>query len=70
MWLLLLYWWALQYPVTDAAEETKVEDNTAVAVDQWMREVCSTKLLCLPCNPARGRWGGLSGGRIPIPPQT
>ena len=26
----------------------KVEDNTAVAVYQWLREVCSTKLLGLP----------------------
>ena len=36
------------YPVTDAAEEAKVEDNTAVAAYQWLREVCSTKLLSLP----------------------
>ena len=36
------------YPVTDAAEEAKVEDNTAVAAYQWFREVCSTKLLSIP----------------------
>ena len=44
-WLILLYWWVRQYPVTDAAEEAKVEPNTAVAVYQWLREVCSTKLI-------------------------
>ena len=44
-WLILLYWWVRQYPVTDAAEEAKVEPNTAVAVYQWLREVCSSKLI-------------------------
>ena len=44
-WLILLYWWVRKYPVTDAAEEAKVEHNTAIAVYQWLREVCSTKLL-------------------------
>ena len=47
-WLVLFYWWARQYPVSDAAEEAKVELNTATAVYQWMREVCSTKLLSTP----------------------
>ena len=27
--MVLMYWWARQYPVTDAAQEAKVE-NTAV----------------------------------------
>ena len=36
------------YPVTDAAQEAKVEENTAVAVYQWLQEVCSTKLLSIP----------------------
>ena len=44
-WLILLYWWVRQYPVTDAAEEAKVEPNTAVAVYQWLCVVCSTKLI-------------------------
>ena len=34
--------------MSDAAEEAKVELNTAIAVYQWMREVCSTKLLSTP----------------------
>ena len=31
--------------MTDAAEEAKVEPGTAVDAYQWLREVCSTKLL-------------------------
>ena len=47
-WLVLLYWWIRQYPVTDAAEEAKVSRETAINVYQWLREVCSTKLLATP----------------------
>lgn len=47
-WLLLMYWWARQYPVTDAAEEAKVEPNTASQAYQYLREVCTTKLLNTP----------------------
>ena len=34
--------------MSDAAEEVKVELNTTVAVYQWLKEVCSTKLLSTP----------------------
>ena len=44
-WLLLIYWWAHQYPVTDAAKETNVDKGTACDVYRWLREVCSTRLL-------------------------
>ena len=44
-WLLLLYMWARQYPVTDAAQEVEVDKGTAIDVYQWFHEVCSTKLL-------------------------
>ena len=44
-WLLLLYWWIREYPVRDAAEEAKVNKDTAGAVYQRLWEVCSTKLL-------------------------
>ena len=44
-WLLLLYWWVRQYPVSDAAEEAKVGRDTAIDAYQWFREVCTTKLL-------------------------
>jgi len=47
-WLVFLYWWVREYPVTDAAEEAKVGRDTAIDVYQWFREVCSTKLIQTP----------------------
>ena len=47
-WLVLLYWWIRQYPVGDAAEEARVSRETAINVYQWLREVCTTKLLATP----------------------
>ena len=44
-WLLLIYWWARQYPVTDAAN---VDRGTACDVYRWLREVCSLRLLTTP----------------------
>ena len=40
-----MYWWARDYPVTDAASEAEVTEVSACAVYQWLREVCSTHLL-------------------------
>ena len=39
-WVILMYWWARNYPVTDAAHEAEVTEATACAVYQWLREVC------------------------------
>ena len=47
-WLVLMYWWARQYPVSDACEEAQVTAKTAVDVYQWSREVCVTTLLQTP----------------------
>lgn len=47
-WLLLLYLWVRQYPVTDAMEEVKVAKSVAIDVYGWLRDVCSTKLLGTP----------------------
>ena len=47
-WLLLIYPWVRQYPVTDAAEEAEVDKRTAIDIFQWLREVCSTMLLQTP----------------------
>ena len=44
-WAILMYWWARNYPVTDAAREGEVTKATACAVYQWLREVCYTRLL-------------------------
>ena len=47
-WLILLYFWAREYPVTTVAEDVGIEKSTACDVYQWLREVCSTKLLQTP----------------------
>ena len=47
-WVLLMYWWARNYPVTDAASEAEVTEASACAVYQWLREVCTTRLLHTP----------------------
>ncbi|KAL5481436.1 hypothetical protein EMCRGX_G021590 [Ephydatia muelleri] len=44
-WIMLLHVWARQNPVSDTAECAKVALNTAVDVYQWLREVCSTRLI-------------------------
>ena len=47
-WLVLLYWWVREYPLTDAAEEARIGRDTAIDAYQWFREVCSTKLIQNP----------------------
>ena len=46
--LLIMYLWAQQYPVTDTMEEAVVDKRTAIYIYQWLREVCTTKLLSNP----------------------
>ena len=47
-WLILIYWWSRQYPVTDAKDEAKVDLGTAIDVYRWLREVCSQRLIDTP----------------------
>ena len=47
-WVILMYWWARNYPMTDAAHEAEVTEASACAVYQWLREVCATRLLQTP----------------------
>ena len=44
-WMILIVWWEKEYPVLKAAKEADTSDNTACQVYQWLREVCSTRLL-------------------------
>ena len=44
-WLLLIHHWSCEHMVTVTAESFEVTESTACAVYQWLREVCSTKLL-------------------------
>ena len=41
-------WWSREYPVTLMAAEAEISENTACAIYQWLREVCSTALLGMP----------------------
>ena len=43
-----MYLWVRQYPVTDAYEEAEVGEHTAIDIYQWLREVCSQKLITDP----------------------
>ena len=47
-WMLVMYWWARQYPVTDCKDEAEVDEHTAIDIYQWLREVCTTRLLSDP----------------------
>ena len=41
-----MYYWAREvYPVGDAAEEAETQQKTAIDVYQWLREVCTTRLI-------------------------
>jgi len=44
--MVLMYWWACQYPVTNAAQGSgKVEKNTGVQAYQYFRDIWSWHLL-------------------------
>ena len=47
-WFIAMVWWSREYPVTEMAQEAEVAENTACDIYQWLREVCSTKLLQTP----------------------
>ena len=44
-WLLLLFFWLREFPVTTAALDAEIHKSTAIDVYQWFREVCTTTLL-------------------------
>ena len=44
-WLILIHWWMREYPSGQAAEEARVAAETVGQIYQWLREVCTTKLL-------------------------
>ena len=39
-----MHWWVRQYPVTQAAEEAKISEATAVQAYQYLRDICSWRL--------------------------
>ena len=44
-WLLILYLWAREYAVSDAAEEAEIFSKVVIDIYQWLHEVCIAKLL-------------------------
>ena len=44
-WLLLMYKWSRECPVTDVADEIEVTEKTAIQVYQYLRDVCSWRLV-------------------------
>ena len=47
-WLFILVLWANNTPITDATDDAEIDTRTGVDIYQWLREVCSTKLLQSP----------------------
>ena len=47
-WLFLICLWSRDYPVSLAADDAEVSRVSAINIYQWLREVCSTKLLQIP----------------------
>ena len=48
-WLMIIHLWAWEFPVTSTDQLAEVEKKTAIDVYQWLREVCSAKLVNTPC---------------------
>ena len=44
-WLLMLYLWERENLVSDAVEEAEISSRVAIDIYQWLREVCTAKLL-------------------------
>ena len=47
-WLLMMYLWTRDYPVSDASEEAKIDIEIAIDIFQCFREVYSTKFMQTP----------------------
>ena len=47
-WMIMLHFWVHEYPVTCAMREAVVDKRTAIDVYQWLREICSSRLLQSP----------------------
>ena len=45
IWLMMIWFWTIEFPVTKAAAQAKIAESSAVAFYQWFRDICSWKLL-------------------------
>ena len=46
--MIAMLWWTREYPVIEMSDEAEITEDTACTINQWMRDVCSTKLLGMP----------------------
>ena len=44
-WIVLMYWWSREYPVTNACGEAEVDEKTAIQIYQYCRDICSWRIL-------------------------
>ena len=44
-WMIVIYWWARQYSVNNCKDEAEIDKHNAIDMYQWLREVCSARLL-------------------------
>ncbi len=47
-WIIIIFFWAREQPVGDAAELVGVSERIGIDMYQWLREVCTEKLLLTP----------------------
>ena len=45
IWLLIMWLWSRQWPVTKAAEECEIDESNAIDFYQFFRDICSWKLM-------------------------
>ena len=46
--ILMMYLWSRECPVGDAAEQAGISERVAIDIYQWLREICTEKLLQAP----------------------
>ena len=43
--MMMMWFWSVNFPVTNAGKQCKVAESTAITFFQWFCEICSWKLL-------------------------
>ncbi len=51
-WLIGMWWWVREYPVGLMADEAGIGEDRACNMYQWLRKVCTQKLLQAPITLA------------------
>ena len=47
-WLQLIHHWSMDMPVTQATKQAKISEKRCIDIYQFMRDVCTAKLLATP----------------------